>query len=179
MSILGSKSDARRKGDPMPYIINGERADVSAIPARAGYTIQRADRPGTRWGARFAPVNPILDAFRDDWGSEPNAYSTHEWLFQLARHWALWQSERMGTFPLDYRDPWGPVSREESEESGEDSVYWDISDAIDGAIAAEGGTPPARRWRMESAPGTRQRRPHRGPGARHDLARRRGTLAPR
>lgn len=79
---------------------------------------------------REGRVNPILDLLRDEW----DAYGAHaiavEYLFQLARHWAAWQSPRISTFPLDYRDPSGPASREDSEESGEDRVYWEIDDAL-------------------------------------------------
>jgi hypothetical protein len=84
------------------------------------------------------PVNPILALFRGD-DSRDNAYGTHEWLFQLARHWALWQSPAIGTFPLDYRDPSGPCDRAYSEETGEDAAYWAIDDAIRAHITEIGG----------------------------------------
>lgn len=72
--------------------------------------------------------NPILDLLRDETPIEHD--TTVEWLFQLARHWSLWQSPRIGTFPLDYRDPSGPVDREMSMESGEDQVFHLIDDAL-------------------------------------------------
>lgn len=87
-----------------------------------------------------ANPNPILTEYRieNGNGNDGSAYETHEWLFQLARHWALWQSSRIGTFPLDYRDPSGPASREESEESGEDSVFWTIEDALVSLVTFDG-----------------------------------------
>ena len=72
--------------------------------------------------------NGLLYEFRLSY--DGSAFSTHEWLFQLARHWILWQSSRIGTFPLDYRDPSGPVTREDSEETGEDYDYWAIEDIL-------------------------------------------------
>lgn len=77
-------------------------------------------------------VNPILDYFRDDtYQGDPDLhYHAFEYLFQLGRHWALWQSPRIGTFPRDMRDYAGPCTREESEESGEDRAYWYIADAL-------------------------------------------------
>lgn len=75
-------------------------------------------------------TNPILSEFRLENGPRSDAYATHEWLFQLARHWALWQSPRIGTFPLDYTDPSGPVDEQTSEETGEDTAYWTICAAI-------------------------------------------------
>lgn len=67
--------------------------------------------------------------FRLNYSSDPYAECS-EWLFQLARHWALWQSPAIGTFPLEYRDPSGPASRDEAEETGEDRAYWEISDIL-------------------------------------------------
>jgi hypothetical protein len=76
-------------------------------------------------------TNPILDAFRDDATSGDMYFYVSEWLFQLARHWSEWQSPRSGTFPLEYRDPAGPVTRQEADDSGEDLAYWDIEAALD------------------------------------------------
>lgn len=79
---------------------------------------------------RAGRINPILDLLRDEWdGHEAHAIAV-EYLFQLARHWSAWQSERIGTFPLDYRDYAGPLTREQSEASGEDRTYWEIEDAL-------------------------------------------------
>lgn len=79
---------------------------------------------------RDGRINPILDLLRDEWdGHEAHAIAV-EYLFQLARHWSAWQSERIGTFPLDYRDYAGPLTREQSEASGEDRIYWEIEDAL-------------------------------------------------
>jgi hypothetical protein len=77
-------------------------------------------------------INPILDVARDTLysGDSDLGSHLHEWLFQLARIWSEWQSPRIGTFPLDYRDPCGQVTREQSEESGEDRAYWEIDDAL-------------------------------------------------
>lgn len=71
--------------------------------------------------------NPILDLFRD---AKLSHDTLIEWLLQLARHWRLWQSPRIGTFPMAYRDPLGPVSRPLSAETGEDAVYHLIDDAL-------------------------------------------------
>lgn len=81
------------------------------------------------------PTNVILDVIRDSWDSGDPLSCGHEALFHLARHWSEWQSSRIGTFPLEYRDPSGPSDREDSERSGEDSLYWDIEDAINREIA--------------------------------------------
>lgn len=80
------------------------------------------------------PTNPILDIIRDGWDSGDPLSCTSEALFQLARHWSLWQSPRIGTFPLDYRDLSGPVPRSWSDDSGEDSLYYDIDDQIRGYL---------------------------------------------
>jgi hypothetical protein len=87
----------------------------------------------TKWHDRAGRINPILDIFRDDtYQGDPDlGHHAHEWLFQLARHWSEWQSPRIGTFPLDYRDPSGPLTKAESEESGEDRVYWEIEAVLD------------------------------------------------
>lgn len=79
-------------------------------------------------------INPILDWFRDEtYQGDPDLYyRASEWLFQLGRHWAEWQSPRIGTFPHGMRDYAGPCTREESEGSGEDSAYWYIADALAG-----------------------------------------------
>lgn len=75
-------------------------------------------------------INPILDLLRDEWDA-PNAhFIAVEYLMQLARHWSAWQDARMGTFPLDYRDPSGPTPRDLAFESGEDRVFWEIDDAL-------------------------------------------------
>jgi len=72
--------------------------------------------------------NPILDLLRD---VAPLSYDTvSEWLFQLARHWSLWESPRIGTFPVYVYDPSGPVDRELAAESGEDLVFHEIDDAL-------------------------------------------------
>jgi len=78
-------------------------------------------------------VNPILDLFRDHtYQGDPDLGSTlSEWLFQLARHWSEWHSARIGTFPLEYRDPSGPVTKQDSLETGEDDAYWQIEAALD------------------------------------------------
>jgi hypothetical protein len=79
---------------------------------------------------RKGRINPILDLLRDEWdGHEAHAIAV-EYLFQLARHWSEWQSERIGTFPLDYRDYAGPLPRKQSEASGEDRTYWEINDVL-------------------------------------------------
>lgn len=77
-------------------------------------------------------INPILDLFRDDgYSGSPDLHGvTGEYLFQLARIWSEWQSARIGTFPLEYRDYAGPLEREHSEESGEDRAYWEITDLL-------------------------------------------------
>lgn len=81
---------------------------------------------------RRGRTNPILDLFRDDtYTGDPDLhYHATQFLFQLARVWSEWQSARIGTFPLEYRDYAGPVDREYSEESGEDREYWEITDVI-------------------------------------------------
>lgn len=84
----------------------------------------------TSTGDRDKPNrNHLLYEFRLNYTSDRYA-ETSEWLFQLARHWALWQSPAIGTFPLDYRDPSGEVSRDISEETGEDSTFWAIEDVL-------------------------------------------------
>lgn len=88
-----------------------------------------------------ATRNDLLYEFRlnyqtDRWGN------VVEWLFQLARHWSQWQDERIGTFPLEYRDPSGPVARERAAESGEDSTFYSIDDIIRAEVESLG----ARTW---------------------------------
>jgi hypothetical protein len=73
--------------------------------------------------------NDLLSEFRMNYQSDSWA-TTVEWLIQLARHWSQWQDSRIGTFPLDYRDPSGPVARAESDYTGEDSAYYEIDDII-------------------------------------------------
>lgn len=77
-------------------------------------------------------INPILDLFRDDgYSGSPDLHGvTLEYLFQLARIWSEWQSARIGTFPLEYRDFAGPLDRGDSETSGEDRAYWEITDVL-------------------------------------------------
>ncbi len=81
---------------------------------------------------REGRINPILDLFRDDgYSGSPDLHDTaSEYLFQLARIWSEWQSARIGTFPLEYRDYDGPLDRAESDEDGEDRTYWEITDAL-------------------------------------------------
>lgn len=78
-------------------------------------------------------INPILDYFRDDtYQGDPDLYHhASEWLFQLSRHWAEWQSPRIGTFPHYVQSYTGPATREDAEASGEDRAYWYIMDALD------------------------------------------------
>lgn len=84
--------------------------------------------------------NPILTEFRLECDYGDLFGSSVEWLFQLARHWSEWQSPRIGTFPLDYRDLSGPATREYSEETGEDSVYWTIEAVLDDVCMHEPGS---------------------------------------
>lgn len=97
------------------------QADLDAVRDRVNAEHDAAGR-----------INPILDYFRDDtYQGDPDLhYHAAEYLFQLGRHWAEWQSARIGTFPHDMRDTFGPCTREESEESGEDRAYWYIADAL-------------------------------------------------
>lgn len=73
--------------------------------------------------------NVILNHFRENVHSA-SEFDTHEYLFQLARHWSLWQDMSMGTFPLDYSDPSGPAGRDFAEETGEDFLYWELMDEL-------------------------------------------------
>lgn len=82
--------------------------------------------------------NHLLYEFRLNYHSDPWAQTT-EWLFQLGRHWTQWQDARIGTFPLVFGDPSGPVSRLHSEETGEDSAYWSIDEIIQECIITWGG----------------------------------------
>ncbi|HET8868391.1 MAG TPA: hypothetical protein VFM87_08680 [Agrococcus sp.] len=50
--------------------------------------------------------------------------------FQLGR---LWRERTGEPYPVDMHDPSGPTPREMSEETGEDAVYWMLSDVLDGA----------------------------------------------
>lgn len=75
--------------------------------------------------------NHLLYEFRGNYASDPY-HETIEWLFQLTRHWWLWQHAEMGTPYLDVHDPSGPVPQEWSDESGEDSTYWAIDEILDG-----------------------------------------------
>ena len=125
MAQFASKT---RNTDPQPWMNNttGERSARPPRVAECHYV------PRAEFAANTTQVNPILEAFRDEWPSEPNAYTTHEWLYQLARHWAEWQGPRIGTFPIPGTYIAGEVAtREESEESGEDRVYWEIQDALE------------------------------------------------
>ena len=82
--------------------------------------------------------NVIIQMYREE-VYDGSAYDTHEWLFQLARVWTEWQSSRIGTFPMDWRDQSGPVDREWSEDTGEDNVYWTIVDALERITADDKG----------------------------------------
>lgn len=99
--------------------------------------------------------NPILAWFREAHTDEPNAYTTHEWLFQLGRHWSQWHDARMGTFPLDMSDPSGPVSHSESEQDGEDRVYWELDDCIRKTLTENGADVTYPTW----LPGEREQFP--------------------
>lgn len=74
--------------------------------------------------------NHLLYEFRGNFHSDAH-HETVEWLFQLTRHWWLWQHDAMGTPYLDVHDPGGPVPKEWSDESGEDSVFYTIEQIID------------------------------------------------
>lgn len=104
------------------------------------FTSQRPTKPGY-----YDPPNPILVLFREEADFGDLYGSSVEFLFQLARHWSEWQSPRMGTFPVDYTDPSGPVSRTHSEETGEDHVYWYIADLIETMSAHEPDSSPESR----------------------------------
>jgi hypothetical protein len=82
--------------------------------------------------------NHLLYEFRLNYWSDPAA-QTGEWLFQLGRHWTLWQDARIGTFPLIFGDPSGPASKADAEETGEDSTYWSIDEIIQECITSWGG----------------------------------------
>lgn len=97
-------------------------------------------RPGVRVTGPLVLTNVLLDVIRDGWDSGNPLSCGHEALFQLARHWALWQSARIGTFPLNYRDPSGPVSRGFAEETGEDQLYWDLDEQIRTYLIQRGAT---------------------------------------
>lgn len=53
-----------------------------------------------------------------------------EAVFQLGR---LWRAHTDEPYPVDMHDPSGPCDRETSAETGEDSVYWMLLDALDSA----------------------------------------------
>lgn len=84
----------------------------------------------TSTGADEPGRNHLLYEFGLNYDSSPLS-ETIEWLFQLTRHWWLWQHPHMGTPYCPVGDPNGPVPREWSEESGEDSVYYTIADILD------------------------------------------------
>jgi len=130
MRIFASLAPVHFSTDPEKWV----EPDGTRHGGFAGWSASWEPRPEYSPETAHEP-NPILLAFRETY--DGSAYDTHEWLFQLARHWALWQSPRIGTFPLDYRDPYGPVERERSEESGEDSVYWEIEDLMYGVSGTQ------------------------------------------
>lgn len=82
-------------------------------------------------------TNPIIDIARESWDSHDAYFCASEWLFQMARLWTEHQSPDTGTFPIDYRDPSGPATYIQSQETGEDSAYWEAV----GAILTEQGLP--------------------------------------
>lgn len=75
--------------------------------------------------------NPIIPVALESFdGSDRFGWSS-EWLFQMCRLWAEYQDSHIGTVPVDYRDPSGPCDRATSEETGEDTAYWEAVDALD------------------------------------------------
>lgn len=85
--------------------------------------------------------NHLLYEFRLNYQSDKWA-TTVEWLFQLGRHWNLWQDEEMGSFPISRRDLFGPVDRATSEATGEDSDYYTIDDILRSLLEQRG----AKTW---------------------------------
>lgn len=91
------------------------------------FTSQSRGPVTTDWSAQDSTpkrVNLLLEAARGSYSPYDSHFYAVETLIQLARIWADWQSPSMGTFPMDYRDPSGPVDLEVSKETGEDELYW-------------------------------------------------------
>lgn len=141
--MFASTNPRRRHSDPTPYVSStGARLAPGQwylmLMSEAGGAGTFAPRPEFV-PATSNPANVILDRVREYVDtSEMSAYDTHEWLIQLARHWALWQSPLIGTFPLDYSDPSGPVDRATSEDTGEDDTYYAIDDVIREYLESKG-----------------------------------------
>lgn len=145
MKIFNSGKQPERVIDPEPWVCAGIRTSDRCPVTSAGHHPMWL--PRLEYGRPFYDeTNPILAWFREEHASEPNAYTTHEWLFQLGRHWAEWQDARMGSFPVEMHDPSGPVSRSESEEGGEDRVYWEIDECIRKVLAENGADITFAKW---------------------------------
>lgn len=129
-------STPTRNTDPTPWAYSG--FDTEGRSAHHIVAPQCEYAPRAEFAQhRMHPANAILTEMRLEGVSADTVW---EWLFQLARHWALWASPRIGTFPLDYRDPSGAATRAESEETGEDHAYWAISDVVQSVLAENGAT---------------------------------------
>jgi hypothetical protein len=115
-------------GDPLIFWDNDAGYEIRGTSPENQAMITRVNARHEQAGL----INPILDRARDDlYQGDPDLGShISEWLFQLARIWSEWQSPRIGTFPLEYQDHFGPVTREQSIETGEDYAYWSIDDAL-------------------------------------------------
>lgn len=162
MTIFSSGKRAAISSDFHPYRVEViDRTNLEQIAARDGERLQGRGWV-TFWDSSTERLildprpwenvplsneaNPILAWFREEHASEPNAYTTHEWLFQLGRHWAEWQDARMGTFPIQMTDPSGPVSRSESEDGGEDSIYWTLDECIRVTLQQNGADITFSQW---------------------------------
>ena len=151
MKILSSIDPRHQHHDIMPYRIKDGTQRWSLASINTGLVADMIDLvfdPRPEYiDVRAHGHNALLDTFREDFKSDPSAHTTNEWLFQLARHWAAWQSVRIGTFPLDYRDPSGPASRAASMATGDDFVYYVIDDILARMAGVDSETSDAR-WEL-------------------------------
>lgn len=129
-------STPARNTDPLPWVYSGFGNEGRSAHHIVAPVCDYAPRPEYTQ-QRVHAANAILTEMRIEGVSADTVW---EWLFQLARHWALWQSPRIGAFPLDYRDPSGAATQAESEETGEDAAYWTINSVLQSVLRENGVT---------------------------------------